>query len=214
MSHQKEVKAKLKVETSPFHEYISMRKDDVVDLIDNIKTKVRNWFFSSSLHNTFQDNVLCDEQYDKNWYIDSECSCHMTGRDFRVLENVGVCEFKGYGKFTNGKFKVKRVAYVKGLKHNFISVSQLVVGTWNQVLFDEERSIISNKETKEIFLKSKRKGGMFILDIQPIVGIPSLCLLSKPSSNLSWLWHKILFRLNFKNLNKLVLNDLLRVFMF
>lgn len=70
MSHQKEVKAvkvdvsqgkvekqKLKVETSPFHEYISMRKDDVVDLIDNIKTKVRNWFFSSSLHNTFQDNV-------------------------------------------------------------------------------------------------------------------------------------------------------------
>ena len=53
---------------------------------------------------------------------------------------------------------VNRVAYVEGLKHNLISVSQLVVGTGNQVIFDEEGSIISNKQTKEILLKSKRKG--------------------------------------------------------
>ena len=64
-------------------------------------------------------------------------------RDFWKLENVGVvmfrnnqkCKVKGYRKVTNGKVTVNRVAYVEGLKHNLISVYQLVVGTRNQVLF-------------------------------------------------------------------------------
>ena len=49
-------------------------------------------------------------------------------RDFRSLENAGVvkfgnnhkCQVKGYG--IDGKFIVNRVAYVKGLQHNLISV--------------------------------------------------------------------------------------------
>ena len=58
--------------------------------------------------------VICNEQYDAKWYIDSGCSHHMTGRkenlrDYRSLENVGVikfgnnhkCQVKGYGKVTN-----------------------------------------------------------------------------------------------------------------
>lgn len=94
----------------------------------------------------------------------------MTGRkenlhEFQKLDNVEVvkfgnnkCKVKGYRIVKNGEYTVNRVAYVEGLKHNLISVSQLVVGTGNQVLFDEEGSIISNKQTKEILLKSKRKG--------------------------------------------------------
>ncbi|XP_052625604.1 uncharacterized protein LOC128132724 [Lactuca sativa] len=75
----------------------------------------------------------------------------MTGRkenmrDYRSLENVGVvkfvnnqkCKVKGYGKVTNGKFIVNRVAYVEGLKHNLVSVTQLFVDIINQVVFDEE----------------------------------------------------------------------------
>ena len=86
-------------------------------------------------------------------------------RDFQKLDNVGVvnfgnnkCKVKGYGKVTSGKFIVNWVACVEGLKHNLISVLQLVVGTGNQVLFYEEGSIISKKVTKEVILKSKRKG--------------------------------------------------------
>ena len=64
--------------------------------------------------------------------------------DYQKLDNVGVVNFgknkkykvKGYGKATNEKFVVNRVAYVEGLKHNLISVSQLVVGTGNQFVFD------------------------------------------------------------------------------
>ena len=132
--------------------------------------------------------------------IDSGCSRHMTGkkenlRDFRSLKNGGVvkfgnnhkCQVRGYGKITNGQFTVNRVAYVEGLQHNLISVSQLVVDTGNQVLFNVEGSIILNVYTKEVLLKSKRKGDMFTLDINPIVGKPAVCLLSKATSDLSWL---------------------------
>lgn len=124
----------------------------------------------------------------------------MTGRkenlrDFRKLENAGVVMFgnnqkynmKRYGKVTNRNFIVSRFAYVKGLKHNLISASQVVVGTGNQVLFDKEESVISKKETKEVLIKSKRKGDMFTLDIKPIVAKPSIFLLLKASSDLSWL---------------------------
>ena len=82
-------------------------------------------------------------------------------RDFRSLENAGVvnfgnnhkCQVKGYGKVTNGQFTVNRVAYVEGLQHNLISISQLIVGTGNQVVFNEEGSIISKVETNEVLLK-------------------------------------------------------------
>ncbi|XP_052622721.1 uncharacterized protein LOC128128007 [Lactuca sativa] len=118
---------------------------------------------------SLEKKVLCDEQYDEKLYIESGCLRHMTGRkenlkDFRSLENAGVvkfgnnhkCQVKGYGKVTNGKFTVNRVAYIEGLNHNFISVSQLVVGTGNQVVFNEAGNIISKIEMNEVLLKSKR----------------------------------------------------------
>ena len=117
-----------------------------------MKSKVRNWVLGSSFHYASNSNsqgtkepygpkffnllqVLSDEQYDEHWYIDSGCSCHMTGRkenlrDYRSLENVGVvkfvnnnkCKVKWYWKVMNGKFMVNRVSYVEGLQHNLISV--------------------------------------------------------------------------------------------
>ena len=60
----------------------------------------------------------------------------MTGRkenlrDYQSLENAGVvkfgnnhkCKVKVHGKVMSEKFIVNRVAYVKGLKHNLISVT-------------------------------------------------------------------------------------------
>nr|KAJ0201163.1 hypothetical protein LSAT_V11C600337180 [Lactuca sativa] len=76
VSQQKVKKQKIKVETSPLNDYISIPKDDEFDLIDKIKTK-----------------VLCDEQYGENWYIDSGCPCHMTGRkgEFERFSPVREC---------------------------------------------------------------------------------------------------------------------------
>lgn len=113
-------------------------------------------------------------------------------RDFQSLDNVGVvnfgnnkkCKVKGYGKVTNRMFTVNWVAYVEGLQYNLICVSQLVVGIVNRVVF-VEGSVISNIEMKEVLLKSKMKGDMFTLNMRPIVGVPSICLLSKVSYDLS-----------------------------
>ncbi|KAI3779342.1 hypothetical protein L2E82_09043 [Cichorium intybus] len=51
---------------------------------------------------------------------------------------------------------------------------------------------------------------MFPLNLKPVTGGQSLCLLSKANSDVSWLWHRRLAHLNFKDLNKLVAMDLVR----
>ena len=55
-------------------------------------------------------------------------------------------EIKGYGIITNGNLIIRKVAYVEGLQHNLISVSQLVVGTSIKLSFDKEDSEIIHKE--------------------------------------------------------------------
>ena len=58
-------------------------------------------------------------------------------REYRELKNGGRVKFgnnslgeiKGYRMITNGDFSIRKVAYVKFLQHNLISVSQLGVGT-------------------------------------------------------------------------------------
>ncbi|XP_052620814.1 uncharacterized protein LOC128126754 [Lactuca sativa] len=128
--------------------------------------------------NSEDEEIIRDEQFDTEWYIDSGCSCHVTGRkeelrEYRELENGGLVKFgnnalgeiKGYDMITNGKFSIHKVAYVEGLQHNLISVSQLVVGTRLKVSFDDEGSKFFEMKTKSVLLKSKRKGKMYPLDI-------------------------------------------------
>ncbi|KAI3505861.1 hypothetical protein L1887_28170 [Cichorium endivia] len=167
--------------------------------------------------------VLGDEQYDPEWYIDSGCSRHMTGRkeelrEYRSLPNGGrvsygnnaIGKIKGYGMITNGEISIRKVAYVEGLQHNLISVSQLVVGTGLKVSFDEDGSELIENESKKIVLKSKRKREMFPLDMRLIQGKPAICLLTKAANDDSWLWHRRLSHMNFRDINKLVLDDLVR----
>ncbi|KAI3708855.1 hypothetical protein L2E82_38363 [Cichorium intybus] len=162
------------------------------------------------------------EPKDGTWYIDSGCSKHMTGnqsflRDFKPTEskqdvtfgNNMTARIKGYGNITNGHFTIKKVAYVDGLKHNLISVSQLCDNN-HEVLFTKQRSIITDAKTKAILVNSDRLGNMYPLDMDLIYGKPDICLLSKASADISWLWHRRLSHLNFGYINKLIANDLVR----
>ncbi|XP_052625079.1 uncharacterized protein LOC128132565 [Lactuca sativa] len=67
--------------------------------------------------------VISDEQFDDEWYIDSGCSRHMTGRreelrESRSLKDGGCVKYgnnsygmiKGYGMITNGEFSICKVA--------------------------------------------------------------------------------------------------------
>ena len=111
---------------------------------------------------------------------------------------------------SNGDFSIRKVAYVEDLQHNLISVSQLVVGTGLNVSFHDEGSEIIEKKTKAILLKLKRKGEMYPLYLNPIRGNSAICLLTKAHSDESWLWHRRLSHLNFKDINKIVLGDHVR----
>ena len=51
---------------------------------------------------------------------------------------------------------------------------------------------------------------MYPLDLDVIEGIPDICLLSKASNEISWLWHRRLSHLNFGYINKLISKDLVR----
>ena len=95
----------------------------------------------------------------------------MTGRkeelrEYRSLANGGNVKFgnnsfgtiKGYGMITNGDFTIRKVAYVEGLQHNLISVSQLVGGTGLKVSFDDEGSEIIEKKDKESDSEVRAKG--------------------------------------------------------
>nr|KAJ0209246.1 hypothetical protein LSAT_V11C400222660 [Lactuca sativa] len=147
----------------------------------------------------------------------------MTGRkeelrEFRSLKDGGFVKFgnnsygtiKGYDMITNGDFSIRKVAYVEGLQHNLISMSQLVVGTGLKVSFDDEGSEIVEKQSKKVLLKSARKGEMYPLNLNPIRGTPTICLLSKANTDESWLWHRRLSHLNFKDIKKLVIGDHVR----
>ena len=114
--------------------------------------------------------VISDEQFDDEWYIDSGCLCHMTGRreelrEFRSLTNGGSVKYgnnsfgtiKGYGMITNGDLMIRKVVYVEGLQHNLISVSKLMVGTRLKVSFNDDGSEIIKKKTNNILLKLNRK---------------------------------------------------------
>ncbi|XP_052625831.1 uncharacterized protein LOC128132873 [Lactuca sativa] len=120
------------------------------------------------------------------------------------------CIIKGYGMITNGEFSIRKVAYVEGLQHNLISISQLFAGTSLKVSFDDEGSKIIEKQMKKILLKSERKGEIFPLNLNLIKGKLEICLLSKANTNESWLWHRRLSHLNFKDINQLVLGDHVR----
>lgn len=61
---------------------------------------------------------------------------------------------------------------------------------------------------KRSYVKVEEKRQYVYLRYETYCWVPSICLLSKASSDLIWVWNRRLPHLNFKNLNKLVLNDL------
>ena len=78
---------------------------------------------------------------------------------------------------TNGEFLIRKVAYVEGLQHNLISVSQLVVGRELKVLFDDKGSKIIEKKSKTVLLMSEHKGEMYPLNLNLIQGKPAILAL-------------------------------------
>ncbi|GJS34986.1 ribonuclease H-like domain-containing protein [Tanacetum coccineum] len=159
--------------------------------------------------------------------IDSGCSRHMTGNmsyltDYEEI-NGGYVAFRGNpkgGKITGrgtiktGNLDFENVYFVKELKFNLFSVSQMCDKN-NSVLFNDTECIVlsPNFNESQVLLKVPRKKNMYSVNLKNIIPKGGLtCLFAKATSDESKLWHKRLGHINSKTMNKQVKGNLVRGF--
>ncbi|GJW13247.1 putative ribonuclease H-like domain-containing protein [Tanacetum coccineum] len=160
--------------------------------------------------------------------IDSRCSRHMTGNmsyltDYEEIdggyvafrENPKGGKITGIGTINTGNLDSKNVFFVRELKFNLFSISQMC-DKKNSVLFNDTECIVLSPNFKlidesQVLLRVPRKNNMYSVDLKNIVPKRGLtCLFVKATFDESKLWHRRLGHLNFKTMNKLVKGNLVR----
>ncbi|GJW86078.1 putative ribonuclease H-like domain-containing protein [Tanacetum coccineum] len=166
-------------------------------------------------------------------YVDPQgrlngCSRHMTGNksyltDYQDIDG-GFVAFAGSpkggkitrkGKIRTGKLDFEDVYFVKELKFNLFSVSQMC-DKKNSVLFTETECLVLSPDFKlldesQVLLKVPRQNNMYSFDLKNVVPSGGLtCLIAKATIDESNLWHRRLGHINFKTMNKLVRGNLVR----
>ncbi|GJR50117.1 putative ribonuclease H-like domain-containing protein [Tanacetum coccineum] len=191
----------------------------------------RHYWNKFSKYNGGSNSRKCDypQRALKNkGIVDSGCSRHMTGNKAYLAKyqdyNGGPVAFggsKGYitgkGKIKTGKLDFEDVCFVKELQHfNLFSVSQMC-DKKNKVLFTDTECLVLSSDFKlpdenQVLLKIPRQNNMYSFNIENIVPSGGLaCLIAKATIDESNKWHRRLGYVNFKNLNKLVKGNLVRV---
>ncbi|GJW57433.1 retrovirus-related pol polyprotein from transposon TNT 1-94 [Tanacetum coccineum] len=147
------------------------------------------------------------------WYLDSGCSRQVTcvkqylhryskESDPKVVfRDNSSCDTEGYGSVNCNGITFTRVAYVNGLKHNLISISQLCDANF-KVLFTKTQGTIFN-QNNEVVLITLRRRDVYVIDMSSYNEESYACFFAKASNSVNWLWHKRLSYVNFKNINKL-----------
>ncbi|GJY54057.1 putative ribonuclease H-like domain-containing protein [Tanacetum coccineum] len=160
--------------------------------------------------------------------FDSGCSRHMTGNksfltDYQEVDGGFVAfagslkggKITGKGKIRTGKLDFEDVYFVKELKFNLFSVSQMC-DKKNIVLFTETECLVLSPNFKlldesQVLLKVLRHNNMYNFNLMNVVPSGGLtCLFAKAIIDESNLWHKRLGHINFKTINKLVKGNLMK----
>ncbi|GJT85669.1 putative ribonuclease H-like domain-containing protein [Tanacetum coccineum] len=126
-------------------------------------------------------------QMNDKGFVDSGCSRHMTGNIAYLLDFK---EFdRGYVTFGGGAYGGRITG--KGI----LQTDNLDFDDW--------------PDESHILLKILREDNMYSFDLKNIVPNENLtCLVAKATSDESMLWHRRLGHINFKNINKLVKENL------
>nr|GEW16752.1 putative ribonuclease H-like domain-containing protein [Tanacetum cinerariifolium] len=160
--------------------------------------------------------------------IDSGCLRHMTWNmsylfEFKEL-NCGYVAFggnpkggkiSGKGKIKTGKLDFDDVYFVKELKFNLFSVSQMC-DKKNSVLFTDTECLVLSPDFRlpdesQVLLRVPRENNMYKVNLKNIVPSGDLtCLFAKATIDESNLWHRRLGHINFKTINKLVKGNIVR----
>ncbi|GJZ08433.1 putative ribonuclease H-like domain-containing protein [Tanacetum coccineum] len=160
--------------------------------------------------------------------FDSGCSMHMTGNKALLTDyqdiNGGFVAFggstkgskiTGIGKIRTNKIDFEDVFFVKELKFNLFSVSQICEKK-NSVLFIETECLVLSPDFKlidesQVLLRVPRQNNIYSFDLKNVVPSGDLtCLFAKATIDEFKLWHRRLGHVNFKTMNKLVKGNLVR----
>ncbi|KAJ9543921.1 hypothetical protein OSB04_023628 [Centaurea solstitialis] len=160
------------------------------------------------------------------WHVDSGCSRHMIGimsllEDFKKFEGGHVAfgdnphggKISGKGKVSKGKMTFDDVYFVEQLRYNLLSVSQVCDKKFGVFFTDTECLILApgyKVDESKVMLITPRKDNVYCLDIEDASSSSLNCLFSKASVSESSLWHRRMCHMNFKNMNLLVKNNLVR----
>nr|GEV85008.1 ribonuclease H-like domain-containing protein [Tanacetum cinerariifolium] len=151
-------------------------------------------------------------------YMTSNISCLS---DYEPYDGGYVSFGQGGGKITSkgiiktSKLEFENVYFVKDLKYNLFSVSQ-ICDNKNSVLFTDSECIVLRRDFKlkddtNVLLRTPRQHNMYSIDLNNIVPHKDLtCLVAKAFADESMLWHRRLGHLNFKTMNKLVRHNLVK----
>ena len=108
-------------------------------------------------------SILTLQGQEHIWYLDSGCSRHMTGfksllDDYVKKDGPTVTygdnskgQTKGFGTIKCKSVEFKNVSYVKGLKHNLVSISQLCDADYEVHFNKKEGKVIDSKMTRPLF---------------------------------------------------------------
>nr|GFA29932.1 ribonuclease H-like domain-containing protein [Tanacetum cinerariifolium] len=208
---------------SPSDTAVSVYVDDVVFGSTN---KELCKAFEKLMKDKFQGNL--QQALKDKGVIDSGCSRHMTGNISFLLDfeefNRGYVAFGGNpkggkisrkGKIKIGKLDFDDVNFIKELKFNLFSVSQMC-DKKNIVLFTDTECVVLSSDYKlpdenHVLLRVPRENNMYNVDLKNVVPLGDLtCLFSKAILDESNLQHRRLGHINFKTMNKHVKGNIVR----
>ncbi|GJS20631.1 putative ribonuclease H-like domain-containing protein [Tanacetum coccineum] len=170
--------------------------------------------------------IVNDAKPSSNVFHKSHSSAYMTGNkssltDYQDIDGGFVAfarspkggKIIGKGKIRTGKLDFEDVYFIKELKFNLFSVSQMC-DKKNSVLFTETECLILSPDFKlldesQVLLKVPRQNNMYSFNLKNVV--PSggfTCLFAKATTDESNLWHRRLGHVNFKTMDKLMRGNL------
>nr|GEV02148.1 putative ribonuclease H-like domain-containing protein [Tanacetum cinerariifolium] len=119
------------------------------------------------------------------------------------------------GKIKTGTLDFDDVYFCKELKYNMVSVSQMCDKKNNVLFTDTECLVLSSNfkllDKSQVLLRVPRKDNRYIVDLKSVVPTGGLtCLLAKAIIHDTNLWHRRLWHINYKTMNKLVRGNLVR----
>ncbi|GJR57824.1 putative ribonuclease H-like domain-containing protein [Tanacetum coccineum] len=184
--------------------------------------------------------MLDHNQFSKNWLTKGACTVHTgrqnrpflvptdrgyspsvnlhtnAGDEGRVDSGCSRRRITGKGTIKTPKLDFENVYYVKELQQfNLFSVSQ-ICDKKNRVLFTDTDCLVLSNDFKlpdesMVLLRVPRKHNLYTFNLNNLAPKENLaCLMAKASSDEAVKWHRRMGHVNYKNMNKLVKDNLVR----